>query len=262
MGFLKNLKAGIEAVQAAQKEASSVQDSFVPLFVNPKPQAEVDAAWQGTGPVRAIVFASQHQVLEPGERVGAMTVKVTLRPRGPGETLGEKVTLKATLSSMEASLLDEGLDIPVERDPATGALTKVDSKLLKQELAHLKEEGARRNPGWAWDEDVQGMIEVGQTIGQALTGGKPKAAPVVTESMSDPRRQPIDRITWEKWVAVRAHLQVNPAPYGVEHETLKFGIQRFTWPAIDNAWNSRVAGDPELKALFDRDLAAGVDQIS
>ena len=165
------MKAQIEATQAAGNAmagASPVSD--IPEFINPWPQDEVDRLLLGTGTIRAIVLGKRHQVLEQGERVGAMRVQVRLRPRGPEGTLGDEVTVKATLSSQVAALVDRGLDIPVERDATTGTITKVASKQLTEELASRKDEGAKRNSGWGLDPTVEGMIEAAQAAGKAFRG--------------------------------------------------------------------------------------------
>ena len=172
MGFLKNLKAQIEAAQAAATAMSGVEPvSTIPEFIDPWPQDEVDRLLQGTGTIRAIVLGKRHQVLESGERVGAMRVHVRLRPRGPEGTLGDEVTVKATMSSQVASLVQAGLDIPVERD-AAGTITRVASKQLADELAHRKDEAAKRNPAWGLDPEIEGMIDVAKAIAKKA---KPEA---------------------------------------------------------------------------------------
>lgn len=176
MGFLKNLREQIEAAQAAGLAMSGAQPaSTVPDFIDPWPQEEVDRLLAGSGTVRAIVLGTQHQNLQSGERVGAMGVRVTLRQRLADGELGQTLVLKATLSSMTATLVQPGLDIPVERD-AAGTLTKVASKQLTAELAHRKDEAARRNPAWGLDDDVEGMIDIAQRITKAGSK-KPPAAP-------------------------------------------------------------------------------------
>jgi len=251
MGFLANMKAQIEAAQAAGNAmagASPVSD--IPEFINPWPQDEVDTLLQGTGTIRAIVFGKRHQVLEQGERIGAMRVQVRLRPRGPGGTLGDEVTVNATLSTQIADLVKQGLDIPVERDAKTGAITKVASKQLAEELAGQTTPG---NSGWGLDPALEGMIETVGAIGKVFTGSTPEEQPA---SMSDPRRKPIDRITWETYVAVCAHLQVHGAPKGEDAVAQQYGVKAYTWLAISSAWKGRIAADPELTQMFERDLDA------
>ena len=176
MGFLQNLKAQIEAAQAAGLAMSGAESaSAVPDFIDPWPQQEVDRLLTGTGTVRAIVLGTQHQNLQSGERVGAMGVRVKLRQRLADGALGDTVVLKATLSSMTATLVQPGLDIPVERD-AAGTLTKVASKQLTAELAHRSEEAKRRNPAWGLDDDIEGIIDVAKRITRAGSK-KPPAAP-------------------------------------------------------------------------------------
>jgi hypothetical protein len=177
MGFFSKLKEQVAAAQAAAAAAGEAADT--PVFVNPWPQDDVDRLLAGTGTIRAIVIAKRHQTLDPGERVGAMRVKVTLRPRGPEGSLGEKVTVNATLSSLTASLVDYGLDIPVERDAATGAITKVASKQLTAELSGRMDEAKKRS-GKPIDEDLQAVIDIATTV---FGGGKtppPAAQPPTT----------------------------------------------------------------------------------
>ena len=254
MGFLSNLKAQVEAAQAAGLAMSGAQPvSTIPEFINPRSQDEVDRLLQGTGTVRAIVIGQRHQVLEDGERVGSMTVHVRLRPRGPVGSLGDEVVVKAKLSSLESSLLDPGLDIPVERDAATGTITKVASAQLKEELAPRMAEAKKRNPSGAWSLEVQGVMDVVDAIKKPTTE---PAAPAA--SLSDPRRQPVDRITWETYVAICAHLQVHGAPNGDDAVAQKYGVIRGTWAAISTMWRIRIAADADLAELFDRDLEAAV----
>jgi hypothetical protein len=167
MGFFKDLKAGFEAAQAAS--AQPVDDT--PALINPWPQDEVDRLLAGTGTIRAILLGYRHQVLEGNERIGAMGVKVRLRPRGPAGTLGDEVTVKATMSSWNARLLTPGMDIPVERD-ASGAITKVASKQLTAELESRADEARKGNSGVTLDPDIEGMIDVAKAV-----FGKQKDAP-------------------------------------------------------------------------------------
>lgn len=171
MGFFKDLKAQVAAAQAAMNAMTPPEPIPGPAeFINAWPQDEVDRLLQGTGTIRAIVLGKSHQILEPGERVGRMRVKVRLRPRGPEGSLGDEVTVNASISSLTASLIERGLDIPVERDAATGAITKVASAQLTEELSSRKDEAKKRNPGWALDQDIEGMIETGQALGKAIKG--------------------------------------------------------------------------------------------
>lgn len=254
MGLFSKLKAQVEAAQAAATAMSGAEPvSSIPVFVRPWPQEEVDRLLAGTGTIRAIVFGKRHQILEAGERVGAMSVKITLRPRGPAGSLGDEVTVKATLSSLTASLVEKGLDIPVERDATTGAITRVASKQLTEELSGRMDEAKKRNPAWGLDEEVQGMIEVATAI---VGGGEKPAPPAAPPSVSDPRRQPVDRITWEIYVAVNAHLHVRGAPNGADQVAQTFGVLPGTWLAVSSVWANRIAADPELTAMYEHDLAA------
>ena len=255
MGFLSNLKAQVEAAQAAGNAmAGATPVSDIPEFINPWRQDEVDRLLQGTGTIRAIVLGKRHQLLEQGERVGSMAVQITVRPRAAGGALGDPITVKATLSSQVASLVKPGLDIPIERDTTTGTITKVASKQLTAELTSRKAEGEKNNPGLGLDPALEGMIETAAAVGRALTGGAPPDEQPA--SMSDPRRQPIDRITWESYVAVCADLQLNGAPNGEDAVAQKYGVKAYTWLAISTGWKGRIAADPELTAMFERDLAA------
>ena len=261
MGFLKNLKAQIEAAQAAGNAmAGGDQITDIPPFVGAWPQEEVDRLLAGSGPIRAIVISYSHQNLDVGERVGAMRVRVTVRPRGAGLTVGDAVTVTATLSSTEASLLDRGLDVPAERDPVTGVITGLAVAQLKQELATRTEDARKRNPRWGLDRDVEGMIEVAQALGKAVRGDVDEK-PAPPASASDPRRQPVDGLSWETYVTIRAHLQVHGAPNGEDQIAQQYGVRPGTWLALGTFWKNRIAADPDLVAMYEGDLAAAADSI-
>jgi hypothetical protein len=173
MGLFSKLKAQVEAAQQAGNAMAGVEPvSDIPELVAPWPQEEVDRLLQGPGPIRAIVLKKQHQILQDGEHVGRMRVDLTVRVRGPEGTLYDPVKLKASVSSWVATLIEKGLDIPVERDPTTGAATKVASKQLTAELAHRKEEADRIRPAWGTDPDLQGMAETAEWVRDKLTGNK------------------------------------------------------------------------------------------
>lgn len=254
MGWLSNIKAQVQAAQAAGVAMAGGEPvSDIPEFIDPWPQDEVDRLLLGTGPIRAIVFGKRHQVLENGERVGRMRVDVRLRPRGPAGTLGDEVMVKASISSQTAALLERGLDIPVERDAATGTITKVASAQLTQELAGRKDEANRRNPAWGLDPEIEGMIDVAKAI---IGGPKDKVPVAAPDSVSDPRRQPVEGITWETYVAVCADIGVRGAPNGEDAVAQKYGVRAYTWLAISSVWKNRIAADPELTQLFQRHLEA------
>ena len=127
MGLFSKLKAQVEAAQQAANAMAGVEPvSDIPEFVAPWPQEEVDRLLQGPGPIRAIVLKKQHQILQDGEHVGRMRVDLTVRVRGPEGTLYDPVKLKASVSSWVATLIEKGLDVPVERDPAYRRATKID----------------------------------------------------------------------------------------------------------------------------------------
>jgi hypothetical protein len=248
MGFLKDQVAAAQAAGNAMAGAEPIPE--IPVFINPRPQEEVDRLAQGGGPIRAIVLGRRHQVLEQGERIGKMKVHVRLRPRGPEGTLGDEATVTAWMSTDLARLLAPGLDIPVERDPATGAIKELALAQLKQELAERLDEAAKR-PAFGLDPDVEGMIDVAK----AVVKGTPKAAPgEVPASASDPRRQPVEGLTWETYVAICAHLEVSNAPNGEDVEARQFGVRPYTWLAVSSVWKNRIATDPDLAQLFERDL--------
>ena len=255
MGFLKNLKAQIEAAQAAGVAMSGSEPvQIIPPFINPLPQDEVDRLLAGTGTARAIVLGKQHQTLEPGERVGSMGVKITVRQRLTAGALGEPVVVKARLSSLTASLVAPGLDIPVERD-AAGILTGVASKQLTEELSGRMAEAKQNNPGFALDENLEGMIEIAKAIFDP-TGMPESSAP----APNDPRRAPVEGMTWETYVAISADIAVNGAPNGPDAVAQKYKTRPGTWLALSTVWKNRIAADPELTAAFDADLSAATAQ--
>lgn len=169
MGFLKKAKATYQAL--LDQQAALAGPEPIPELVAPLPQEEVDRLLAGDGPViRAIVLGKRHSILQDGEHVARMRVDVRLRPRGAAGTLGDEATLKASVSSWVATLIEPGLDIPVERDPATGALTRVASRQLTDELSARRAEADRIRPAWGVDPTLQGMAETAEWVRDKLTG--------------------------------------------------------------------------------------------
>jgi hypothetical protein len=274
MGFLSKIKEQYDAVNA---QATAMADSAIPAFIGARPQDEVDRLLAGTGTIRAIAFAKRHQVLQPGERVGRMKVEVRLRPRGPEGTLGEEVWLKASISSWVADLIQPGLDIPVERDPATGKLTQVASKQLTEELTSRKAEGEAMRPGWALDTDVQAAVDLPADIAKALKGKKgappqPAATPALASpvpssapaSAGEPRPAPPGKVPWQTAVAVVAYLEVYPPSSVPEADAAGqiYGVIPGTWAAERAAWEARIAADPALAELWAWDVAQARKALS
>jgi hypothetical protein len=265
MGFLSKIKEQYDAVNA---QATAMADAAIPAFIAPRSQEEVDALLAGTGTIRAIAFAKRHQVLQPGERVGRMKVEVRLRPRGPEGTLGDEVWLKASVSSWVADLIQPGLDIPVERDPATGKLTQVASKQLTEELESRKAEAEEMRPAWALDPDAQAAIDLPADISKVLKGkgGAPATPSPATHgpapdappaSASEPRPAPPGKVSWETAVAVTAYLEAHPASSVAEADAAGqvHGVIPGTWAAERAAWEERIGADPNLRELFAWDVA-------
>jgi hypothetical protein len=267
MGFLSKIKEQYDAVNA---QATAMADAAIPAFIAPRSQEEVDSLLAGTGTIRAIAFSKRHQVLQPGERVGRMKVDVRVRPRGPEGTLGEEVWIKASVSSWVADLIQPGLDIPVERDPATGKITQVASKQLTEELSSRKAEAEAIRPGWALDTDVQAAIDVPADIAKALIGKNaapslPAVSPPLASaapssalaSAADPRPAPLGKVSWATAVAVAAYLEVYPASSVAEADAAGqiHGVIPGTWAAERAAWDERIAAEPQLAELWAWDVS-------
>lgn len=65
-----------------------------------------------------------------------------------------------------------------------------------------------------------------------LEGTPAKVEPA--PSTSDPRRQPVDRITWEIYVAVSADNNVKGAPRREDAAAQKHGVIPQTWLAVSS----------------------------
>jgi hypothetical protein len=158
MGIFKNLRDGVKAmgnIPAAYREIAQQADAAagaVPLTIlNPTPQAEVDRLIAAGGVARGVVVGASHPPLQDGERVSKMQVTIRVRCRLPGGELGPDTRIKIWTSWQVATLLDQGLEIPIVLDRTTWLATDIPRDELKRELEPRFPEAARRRPGWAFD---------------------------------------------------------------------------------------------------------------
>lgn len=94
------------------------------------------------------------------------------------------------VSSWVATLLQRGLVIPVERDPATGALTKVAPAQLTQELSDRRGEADAIRPKSALDPDVQAVIDLPRDVRKAIKDRAHRGSLEPTEGAIPPPQQP------------------------------------------------------------------------
>ena len=61
-------------------------------------------------------------------------------------------------------------------------------------------------------------------------------------------------VTWEQYIAVRAHAHVNSATQGIDAIARQYGVEAGQWDAAYAGWTQRVTAAPPLAAQFGWDL--------
>lgn len=173
------------------------------------------------------------------------------------------------VSSWVATLLQRGLVIPVERDPATGALTKVASAQLTQELSDRRGEADAIRPKSALDPDVQAVIDLPRDVRKAIKdrahrgslepteGAIPPPQQPAPASAAGPRPETVEGVPWHTAVAVAAYLETHPASSTAEADAAGqiHGLIPGTWATVRSAWEARIASEPGLTELWAWDAA-------
>lgn len=268
MGLFKNIKA---QVQAATEMAAEIRASAPPVagapatmggppappgitILNPTPQDEVDRLLDAGGEARGVLLGSRHD-MSNGERPMRTRVHVRVRPRLRGGALGDEVALKAWVSWKVATLLDPGLEIPIELDRATGRPTGISTGHLNDELSPRFEEAKRRRKGWDLDTGLEGITQSPGMLKE--TFGRGSAPPPTSELPStDPLLAPIGGVTWEQFIAVRAEITTRPSPDGFDAVAQRYCVPPGAWAGIDAAWMQRIMGAPSLAQQLGTDLDA------
>lgn len=223
-------------------------------ILNPTPQHEVDRLLSGAGDARGVVLGSRNDMSD-GDRPMRTRVHVRVRPRLRGGGLGEEVALKAWVSWKVATLLDPGLEIPIELDRVTGRATGIATGPLSEELSPRFDEAKRRQKSGDWDTGLEGITQLPGVLKEAFGDG-PAPAPPRGLPPTDPLMAPIQGVTWQQFIAVRAEIIVFPPVDGFDSVAVRHGVAPGAFADINAAWMQRIMGAPRLAQQWGYDLDA------
>lgn len=188
---------------------------------------------------RAIVQSTEGvSAREGGGSGGSCTVQMVLRARELDGSFGPRVEKHVLLPRDAGLLIGAGLEVPIERDPTTGALLGVDRRLLADELRPMFAEARAA-------EKARTSIGLGSAASAIREG---LADLRQTDSVAEPAETMVGA-TADQWLQARRVLATGRIPETVLDRTLAaYGIPAGRWSEIDAAWAGRAANDPVLAA--------------
>lgn len=265
MGLFKNIKSQVQAVSnmAAEIKAampavngaamSSGVGAAPPdtAIINPSPQHEVDRLWDAAGIARGVLIGSYDDISD-GDRPIKTRVHTRVRARLRGGGLGPEKKLIVWVGWKVAVLLEPGLEIPIELDRATGEATSIAAKDLTNELSPRFDEAKKKHRAATLDFDLDGLTQLPAVLREAFQGGTPE--PPAGLAADHPLMAPVNGVTWEQYIAVRAHAHVNSVTQGIDAIARQYGVEAGRWDAAYAGWTQRVMAAPPLAAQFGWDL--------
>jgi hypothetical protein len=212
----------------------------------PTPTPTVGGSARGE-PGRGVVTAVKHAMAagDRSSKVGA-TVRVQARLSAG---LGPEAAIKIQAPWFVVALLGRDLDIPVQVDPATGAVTAIDVPRLTEELEPHKKAAKQREGGWGIDLSA---ITQGPAALRDLV--RPAPAPTTgTPATAGPQPEPTNGVTWDQLVQASAYCAVHPKG-GWSEAAQHVGLAPEAFSAAHSLWTTRLAQE----GLYPR-YAAEVD---
>lgn len=266
MGLFKNIKDQIKNAQdmAADIRAAMPQPDgsamtagtpAVPptgsTLINPSAQHEVDRLWDAGGSARGVLMGSYDDI-SAGERPIKTRVHTRVRARLRGGGLGPEKKLTVWVGWKVAVLLEPGLEIPIELDRATGEPTGIAAKELTEELRPRFDEAKKKHRAGTWDYDLDGLTQAPAALKEAFQRGTPE--PPAGLAADHPLMAPINGVSWEQYIAVRAHAAAHSLTTGIDAVAQEHGVAAGAWDAAYTGWTARITGAPPLAAQFGWDL--------
>lgn len=257
MGLFKNIKGYVQAVKDAMPETPVAQQSDTPI-INPSSQQVVDQLWDAGGGARGVLIGS-YDDMSDGDRPIKTRVHTRVRARLRGGGLGPETKLVVWVGWKVAALLEPGLEIPIELDRATGEATSIDAKQLTSELRPRFGEAGKVQRAGTWDFDLDGLTQAPAGLREAFSGGTPETPAGLPAD--HPLMAPINGVTWDQYIAVRAHAHVHGVANGVEAIAQQYGVEAAQWAPAYAGWTQRITAAPPLAAQFGWQLDAAQKKL-
>lgn len=250
-GMASEIKAAMPAADGAAMSSGTAAPQPETANIEPSPQDEVDRLWDAGGSARGVLLGSYDDI-SAGDRPIKTRVHATVRARLRGGGLGPEKKLVVWVGWKVAVLLEPGLEIPIQLDRATGEATGIVAKELTEELKPRFDEVKKRHRAGTWDLDLDGLTQAPAMLKEAFQGGSPE--PPAGLGAQHPLMAPINDVTWEQYIAVRAHAHVNSVTQGIDAIAQQYGVRAGQWDAAYAGWTQRVTAAPPLAAQFGWDL--------
>lgn len=265
MGLFKNLRDQVKAASSMAAEiraatppggappGGALVGSSAPApsgpdalhILNPTPQHRIDELWRN-GVVRGVVTGARHDMSD-GDRPIRTKVHVRVRQRLAGGGLGPEMAFTAWVGWKVAALLEPGLEVPLEVDRSSGAISGLSTGELADELKPRSDEARRRHRGFDVETGLEG---VGGLAGALRDFAATPSATMPDDGgvrADDPALMPIEGVTFDQVVEARALLRATSAPMAQwDVIAQQFGVPAGRWADIENAWLMRTWTNPGL----------------
>jgi hypothetical protein len=159
-----------------------------------------------------------------GDRSSRVGAKVRVQAR-LGDGLGPETAVKIQARWYVVALLERNLDIPVQVDPATGAVTAIDVPRLTEELEPRKKEAKQRSSAWGLDLGLGGITQAPAALRDIVSPTAP--APLTgTPATAGPGPAPINGVTWDQLIQASAYCAVHPRAAGPKRRSTSASLPR------------------------------------
>jgi hypothetical protein len=224
-------------------------------------------------PGRALVVVNRSPGPETGKSSLRTKLRARLRPLPEGS--GPEGDVSQWVPSHQAHLITSGMEVPALLDPASNEPVGVEQDGLDEaigryylglepehgtwEAALQAERNKLRQDTGPLGDVRYGLDQVKGVAGaaRALPGGLRDTArewKAGLASMGDdghPAGEPVEGISFEAWVQIKAALSLEPKPPAEESAYAESqGVPAGRWQAVNSTWEQRVHWNQNARALY------------
>jgi len=188
---------------------------------------------------RAIVqWTEGVSAVENGNADAQCSLRLGVRVREVDGGFGPCVATTIIVPRDAGLVIGVGTEVPVVRDPASGAFDRIDRAALVEELRPQFAEARA-------EDDARRQINLGAVAFAVREGLDDLLRPAPP---ADPSSA-VEGVTADQWLQARRVVDTGRVPPAVLERTLAaYKIPPGRWPEIDAQWSARAAADPALAA--------------
>jgi hypothetical protein len=228
-------------------------------------------------PGRALVVVNRSPGPETGRSSLRTRLQAQLRPLPEGS--GPDAEVRQMVPSHQAHLITSGMEIPALLDPDTKEPLGVEQDGLDEAIGRYylglepehgtwraaldaKRKAIDQDTGLLGDvrfgiDQVKGVTGAARALpgGLRATTREWKAALGAMGGDEHPAGEPVDGVSFEAWVAIKAALSREPrAPADESAYAESQGVPAGRWQEVNATWEQRVHWNQNARALYDKAL--------